>query len=266
MSGPPLLLLRCTSSAMKLALIIQHAAPETLAGNFTAVLESRGFSLGQVNIFEGAPSYDQFSAPDLHDVSLVLVLGGPMSANDDYPALHQERAYLRAAIAEQRPVFGICLGAQMMATALGGAVEPTGGFQFGLRKISVTAEGHADPVFGKLTVPLVPTLHGDCFTIPPGAAKLAEGYMLLKDGRYRRINMAFRYGNSYAFQFEPQLTLEEFKVWDRELRGDYELMGENFDPAEEARRNLKEFTRFAPTHEAQMRDMFNAFLANAGLI
>ena len=266
MSEPPLPPQRCTSSAMKLALIIQHAAPETLAGNFTAVLESQRFSLGQVNIFDGGPAYDQFCPPDISGVSLVVVLGGPMSANDDYPALHQERVYLREALAAGKPVLGICLGAQLMATALGGAVEPTGGFQFGLRKISITADGHADPVFSKLTVPLVPTLHGDCFTIPPGAAKLAEGYMLLKDGRYRRINMAFRYGNSYAFQFEPQLTLEEFKVWDRELRGDYELMGDNFDAAEEAERNLSEFSRFAPTHEAQMRDMLNAFLSNAGLV
>ena len=251
---------------MKRALIIQHAAPETLAGNFTAVLNSHGFSLEQVNIFEGAPAYDQFSPPDLSDVSLMIVLGGPMSANDDYPALHQEREYLRAALEAGKPVFGICLGAQMLSKALGGSVEPSGGFQFGLRKLSVTYEGHADPVFGRLTVPLVPTLHGDCFTIPPGASKLAEGHMLLRDGRYRRINMAFRYGNSYAFQFEPQLTLEEFEVWDRELRGDYELMGENFDAVEEARRNLGEFTRFAPTHEAQMRDLFNAFLSNAGLV
>lgn len=251
---------------MKRALIIQHAAPETLAGNFTAVLKSHGFSLEQVNIFESAPAYDRFDPPDLSDVSLLIVLGGPMSANDDYPALHQEREYLQAALETGKPVFGICLGAQMMATALGGTVEPSGGFQFGLRKISVTAEGHAGPVFGKLSVPLVPTLHGDCFTIPPGAVKLAEGYMLLRDGRYRRINMAFRYDKSYAFQFEPQLTLEEFEVWDRELRSDYELMGENFDPAEEARRNLKEFTRFAPVHEAQMRDLFNAFLSSAGLV
>ncbi len=230
------------------------------------MLKSRGFSLQQVNIFESAPAYDQFCPPSLDDVSLLIVLGGPMSVNDDFPALHQEREYLRGALAAGKPVFGICLGAQMMATALGGSVEPSGGFQFGLRKISVTAEGHADPVFGKLTVPLVPTLHGDCFTVPPGAVKLAEGYMLLRDGCYRRINMAFRYGNSYAFQFEPQLTLEEFKVWDRELRSDYELMGENFDPAEEARRNLNEFSRFSSVHEAQMRDMFNAFLSNAELV
>lgn len=251
---------------MKRALIVRHAAPETLAQNFRTVLESRGFSLEPLDIFESAPGFDKFSPPDLSSVSLILVLGGPLSANDDYPALHAERAYLQAAMTTQKPVFGICLGAQLMATALGGAVELTGGFQFGLRKISVTADGSDDPVFSKLTVPLVPTLHGDCFTVPPGAVKLAEGVMLLHDGRYRRIDMAFRHGNSYGFQFEPQLTLEELQVWNRELRGDYELMGDRFDAAEEAARNLREFTAFAPVHEAQMREMLVAFLGNAGLI
>ena len=78
--------------------------------------------------------------------------------------------------------------------------------------------------------------------------------------------MAFRYGRSYAFQFEPQLTLEEFRVWDRELRGDYRFMGRRFDPEEEAAANLREFTAFAPFHEKQMRRLLLAFLANAGLI
>jgi GMP synthase (glutamine-hydrolysing) len=251
---------------MKRALIIRHAAPETLAQNFRTTLESHGFRLEPLNIFEAAPAYDKFSPPDISGVSLILVLGGPLSANDDYPALHAERAYLQSAMAMQKPVFGICLGAQLMATALGGTVQPTGGFQFGLRKISVTADGHSDPVFNKLTVPLVPTLHGECFTIPSGAVKLAEGFMLCHDGHYRRINMAFRYGNSYAFQFEPQLTLEELRVWDLELRGDYELMGDQFDATEEAARNLREFAGFAPVHEAQMREMLIAFLNNAGLI
>ena len=70
-------------------------------------------------MFESAPGYEQFAAPDLADVSMVLMLGGPFSANDDLPALHQERAYLRKALDEDKPVFGVCLGAQMMATALG---------------------------------------------------------------------------------------------------------------------------------------------------
>ena len=105
--------------AGKRALIIQHAAPETLAGNFTAVLKSHGFSLERANIFEGAPAYDRFSPPNLSDVSLVIVLGGPMSANDDYPALHREREYLQKALEAGKPVFGICLGAQILSHRLG---------------------------------------------------------------------------------------------------------------------------------------------------
>ena len=250
---------------MKRALVIRHTAPESLAANYRPVLEGQGVQLEPLNVFESAPAYDRFSPPDLAGISMILVLGGSLSANDDYPALQGERAYLKNAMGQGKPVFGVCLGAQLMARALGGAVEPTGGYQFGLRRLSVTAEGDADPVFSRIAVPLVPTLHGDCFTIPPGAVKLAEGFMLCRDGSYRRINMAFRYGTSYGFQFEPQLTLEELRVWDRELGDDYTLMGDRFDPGEEAARNLREFARFAPFHEAQMREMLLAFLRNAAL-
>ncbi len=250
---------------MKRALIVRHAAPETLAGNFRGVLLDQGFELQALNVFESAPGYERFDAPELADVDLILILGGPFSANDDIPVLHQERAYLKEALAQDKPAFGVCLGAQMMSTALGGVVEPSGGYQIGLKKISVTAEGKSDPVFSNIEVPLVPTLHGDTFSIPYGAVKLADSYMLRRDGTYRRINMAFRYGRSYAFQFEPQLTLEEFRVWDRELRSDYQFMGSRFDPEEEAATNLREFTAFAPYHERQMRRLLRAFLANAGL-
>ena len=250
---------------MRRALIIRHAAAETLANNFSSTLVEQCFQLEPLNIFDSAPNYDRFSPSDPRDISLILVLGGPFSANDDLTSLHQERDYLKEAMSQGKPIFGICLGAQLMATALGEHVEPSGGYQFGLRKISVTAQGHADPVFSKITVPLVPTLHGDCFSIPEGAVKLAEAFMLCRDGSYLRINMAFRYEQSYAFQFEPQLTLEELRVWDEKLRDDYKLMGSRFDPDEEAARNLREFAEFAPFHEKQMRDLLIAFLSNAGL-
>ena len=77
--------------------------------------------------------------------------------------------------------------------------------------------------------------------------------------------MAFRHGKSYAFQFEPQLTLEELKVWNRELFDDYKLMGDQFDPVSEADTNLREFTAYSPIYEAQSREMFLAFLKNASL-
>ena len=250
---------------MKRALIIRHHESETMGRDFRAILERRGFEFIACNIFESAPAYDRFNPLALDEVALIMAFGGPMSVNDDLPALHREREYLREAMARGKPVFGVCLGAQMMATALGGTVEPSGGYQFGLRKIHVTAEGDADPVFRAIATPLVPTLHGECFTIPHGATKLAEGDMLCRDRRYRRINMAFRYGLSYAFQFEPQLTLEELKVWDKVFADDYALMGDAFNPAEESARNLREFARFAPEHRRQMAALLEAFLANAEL-
>ena len=247
---------------MKRALVIRHAAAETLAGNFTSVLRPENFQLETLNIFGDAPNYRKFPAPPVEEISLIVALGGPMSANHDYPALREEREYLGNAMAAGKPVMGICLGAQIMAQALGGKVEATGGYQFGLSRLLITEEGAADPVFGKIEVPLAPTLHGDCFSIPKDAAKLAEGYMLCRDGTYRRIDMAFRYNNSYAFQFEPQLTMEELKVWNEEFPKDYEMMGDRFDATEESARNLREFAKFAPHHEAQMREMLLAFLRN----
>ena len=250
----------------KLALIIRHAEPETLAENYTSALVERGFEFCPLNVWESAPEYDEFDPPALEEVDLIVVLGGPQSANDSYPALRSERKFLSNAMALGVPVFGVCLGAQLMARSLGGEVRPTGGYEFGLRKIWITEEGSRDPVFGKLRVPLVPTLHGECFTIPPGATELAYGYMLCRDGTFRRQSLAFRYGISYGFQFEPQLTLNELRVWNRELADDYEKMGPLFDPSLEAETNLREFAAYSPIYEAQSREMLMSFCDNAGLV
>ena len=250
----------------KLALIIRHAEPETLAENYTSALEERGFELRPLNVFESAPKLEEFDPPGLDRVDLIIVLGGPQSANDSYSALRSEQRFLADAMELGIPVFGVCLGAQLMARCLGGDVRPTGGYEFGLRKIWITKEGSRDPVFSKLRVPLVPTLHGECFTVPPGAIELAYGYMLCRDGTFKRQSLAFRYGVSYGFQFEPQLTLDELRVWNRELADEYRLMGPLFDPAVEAETNLREFAGYAPIYEAQSREMLLAFCDNAGLV
>ena len=167
---------------MKRALIIRHSSSETLARNYTTVLEGYHFRLDYLNLFEHEPKYDCFPAPRLCDVDMIVVLGGPLNANDGYFALDEERAYIADALSEDKPIFAVCLGAQIMALALGGTVESTGGYQFGLRKIFVTDEGDRDPVFRKIEIPLVPMLHGDCFSYPPEAVVLSEGFVLRRDG------------------------------------------------------------------------------------
>ena len=250
---------------IKRALIIRHHVAETLAENYTSILQGQGFELAPVDVFDAEPFYDRFSPPSLNKTDIISSLGGPMSANDDYPALLSEKQYLKSAIDSGIPVIGICPGAQLLASALGGNVEPSGGYQIGLSKILVTTEGLADPVFSKIKTPLVPTLHGDCFSIPDGGVKLAEGQVLRRDSTFQRINMAFRYENSYGFQFEPQLTLEELKVWDTIFREDYKLMGNGFDPREESARYLGEFAKFEQFHRSQMGELLKAFLENARL-
>ena len=243
------------------AVVIQHHQFETLGSNFESGLTSAGFDIVTVPVYKGAPGFQSFDAPRLEYEDVAIALGGPMSANDEFPALQKEMEYLSDAAERSVRVLGICLGAQLLSKALGGAVEPTGGYQFGLRKIWVSEEGHDDPAFGKIATPLVPTLHGECFTTPPGATRLAEGFMLRRDGRFRRFDMAFRYRNAYGVQFEPQLTFDELCVWNRELASDYDLMGDRFDPAEEASRNLREFERFYPIHRAQMADFLKSVIS-----
>jgi len=249
------------------ALIVQHVAVETLGTNFGAVLHEAGFELLPLAAYPVDGGGERFDPPDLAELDLIVSLGGPQSANDADPALQQEMAYLHTAATATPPVpvVGVCLGAQLLARALGGTVAATGGYQFGLRKIDVTAAGAADPVFREVAIPLVPTLHGERFSVPPGGTLLAAGTMLRRDGTYLRFPMAFRYGLSYGFQFEPQLTFAELQVWNRELAGDYELMGERFDPGEEAARNLREFAAFAPFHERQMARLLRALLSQAGI-
>ncbi len=244
------------------AVIIQHEEIETLGDNFTNVLQDAGFRLIPVQVFQRAPKFDRLDPPQLSEVDLIVSLGGPMSVNDDLPALREEVDYLRTAVVNSTPtpVIGICLGAQLLSRALGGDVKPTGGFQFGLRKIDVTATGAADSVFREVGIPLVPTLHGERFSVPPGGELLAESMMLRRDGGYVRIPMAFRHGFSYGFQFEPQLTIEDLRIWNREMHSDYDLMGDRFDPREEASRHLREFAAYAPFYECQMARMLRALV------
>ena len=247
------------------ALAIQHHPAETLGDNFASALRRWGWSVETVRAFgaDGEPA--SFEPPEVGEFGLTISLGGPMSANDPDPALAREMEFLAESAKSGARVLGICLGAQLLSRALGGEVAPSGGYQFGMRKLWITESGAEDAAFSRIDVPLVPTMHGERFTAPPGAVRLAEGFVLRRDGTFSRIDMAFRYRNAYGLQFEPQLTVAELARWNVEFASDYALLGAAFEPpGEEARRHMREFSKMASVHEAQMAAFLEQLLVASG--
>src|SRR5215212_1594324 len=104
-------------------------------------------------------------------------MGGPMSVNDeaDHPWLAAEKAFVRSVVEAGVPFLGVCLGSQLLASALGARVYPNpAGAEVGLLGVERTAAGRADPVLGALAEPLVSLQwHGDTFDLPDGAELLA---------------------------------------------------------------------------------------------
>lgn len=137
----------------------------------------------------------------------VIVFGGPMSANDgdrlDY--IRTELAWLdRVVVPADKPFFGICLGAQLLAKVLGAQVtpHPDGTREIGYREIIPTLAGR--DALGQLKH--VYHWHAEGFEIPAGGVKLASGELF--------PNQAFRWGDRfYGVQFHPEMTREMVEYW-----------------------------------------------------
>lgn len=98
--------------------------------------------------------------PDADQVDGLVVMGGPLGAYEEerYPFLIKECALLAAAVRRGRPVLGVCLGAQMLARALGGKVFPGHGAEIGFGSVELLAEGQRDELFAGLGLTL-PVFH-----------------------------------------------------------------------------------------------------------
>jgi GMP synthase-like glutamine amidotransferase len=148
----------------------------------------------RVNDGDGFPADDAFDA--------LLILGGPMNVDqhDRYPWIVQEKAFIRRAIDDAKPVVGVCLGAQLIARALGASVMKNPVKEIGWDAVSLTSDGQSDPVFrGFPALSPIFQWHGDTFDIPEGATLLASST--------RCAHQAFRYADrTYAFQFHVEMT------------------------------------------------------------
>jgi len=177
----------------------EHSDP----GRVATHLAARGWALRRCCAKLG----DCLPEPDAVDA--VVVFGGPMSANDDttLPFIGDELRWIDRVLAAGTPFFGICLGAQLMARALGATVAPhaEGTMEIGYWPIEPTEAGA--PVIDSLR--MVYHWHGEGFTLPAGAELLARGATF--------PNQMIRFGaRSYGVQFHPEVTRTILERWSGE--------------------------------------------------
>ena len=184
-------------------LVVQHVACEPL-GTLDPLLRRRKV---RVRYHNAVRSPD--APPDLGGVDAVIVLGGPQNLDeqDRYPHLKHELALLTEVLRRGLPVLGICLGAQLLAHALGARVGRNAQRELGWADLTLTEAGKADPVLSALGTP-APMFHwhGDTFALPSGAAQLAHTALCQQQ--------AFRYGDlAYGLQFHMEVDAELIARW-----------------------------------------------------
>jgi len=142
--------------------------------------------------------------PRLDEISGIVVMGGAMDADDDrFPGLVAEQRLLADAVDGDVPVLAVCLGMQLLALALGGALQRRHGTEIGFAPVDVVG---ADPLLGALgDRPTVLHWHNDAVTLPTGATLLAA--------TAATPVQAFRAGSALAVQFHPELEPSMLDVW-----------------------------------------------------
>ncbi|MFE7278352.1 methyltransferase domain-containing protein [Streptomyces sp. NPDC057623] len=164
-------------------LVVQHAPHEGPYAIGTA-LAAAGLPVRVCRTWAGDPVPESPTG-----LAALVVMGGPTAAYEDFAGRSAELALLRSALEAEVPVLGVCLGAQLLAMAAGGAARPGGGQQIGWEEVRTTSAAPADPLFVEVPERLrVLHWHGDPVDLPAGATVLASC------DRYRA--QAFRIGAS----------------------------------------------------------------------
>lgn len=198
------------------ALAIVHQ-DDTGPGIFGDVIRERGFELEEWHPFAGGP------APQVGDHALVLSLGGAMNVTNDLPPLRAEERFLGELVALGVPLFGICLGAQLIANATGGRVHRTSEPEIGWHDVALTPAGTRDPVFG----PLPPTFeafewHSYQSDLPAGSVELASSDV---------CEQAYRLSeNTWAMQFHAEVTKAIVEGWIEGYSSDEDAVAIGLDP------------------------------------
>jgi len=155
---------------------------------------AKGYAITSTQLFESA------EFPSMGDIDFLVVMGGPMSVNDEdeFPWLAQEKAFVRAAVESGTPVLGVCLGAQLIASALGAKVYRNPIKEIGFYPVCAVADAPSGCFRFPESV-LVFHWPAETFDLPQGAVHLARSTGC--------ENQAFQIGSSViGLQFHLETT------------------------------------------------------------
>jgi len=199
--------------------------------------------------------------PDPTLYQAIIILGGPqhLYADTHLPYIAQEQELLRQAVTQDIPTLGICLGGQLLASALGATVRLHERAEIGFYRIPLTEAGRQDPLFDGLPGhQLAFHWHADVFELPTGSILLASNEVA--------PNQAFRYGShAYGLQFHIELNTEIAANWLHDPTCVKEMSAMLNDENAPARIG-REWVEYAPTYQTHTRILFENFLRLAKLL
>lgn len=183
---------------MKQIIVLQHAGCEA-PGLIAGAIERKGVEIKTVRGFAGeAVPVETGAAAGL------VIMGGPMGVyeTDRFPFLRQELRLIESALREEKPVLGVCLGSQLLASAVGAEVKKGKQKEIGWHEVRLTDEAASDPLMRGLKREFTAWhWHGDVYGLPAGCVRLASSELT--------PNQAIRYGsNAYGFLFHMEITPE----------------------------------------------------------
>ncbi len=221
--------------------VLQHS-PTGGLGAIAAALESAALTWNYVRAVDGQPV-----PADMKDADGLIVLGGVEAVYqlDRYPYLRAEIALIENALKAGRPVLGVCLGSQLLATALGANVRRAAHKEIGWHPVRLRPEAKDDRLLQGLPEEFVTGhWHSDIFDLPAGAVPLASSELTELQ--------AFRYGdNAWGLLFHAEITQQAIAAW----------VGEFGEALKRAGIDGEEIVASAPRHLSTLSGIANTIFS-----